>query len=368
MDQFDFITPFYKQEHSPESLLSGLDSLLTDKDFFVRIVPLGCQRCGFNWLEAASTDNRHIEIVYQNERLAFYSLSYVFREHGQERSGNGHFFLMLHPEFRDVVILSVIDSGVFFHRIIQPLIRSLYPSLLTTFITHRKLRRLLEVFQQSGQFDSLKIKRASQRFRYGSEHHRGSIMPVVSWPDMELAEAFEWVHDNNGWFQSLEFEARRQHRTVATIGLTRQGSLKSNRLLQQAYNYFTLPVSKTIHENLAFFGRRGRRDNPDLNIRPLALTFDSNVFENVAENAKFVESMRSLSDASISVVHGNPYIHMSLIDYLDGSTFDIWAVEENRLVIVPQMKASIPAIKRLINHIFDNYAEGQMADFEACAL
>jgi hypothetical protein len=192
-------------------------------------------------------------------------------------------------------------------------------------------------------------------------------MPVVSWPDMDLAEAFEWVHDNNGWFQSLEFEARRRDKTLATIGLTRQGVLKSNSLLRQVYQSFTLPVAKTMHENLAFFGGRGRRENPVLSIRPLALTFDTNVFENVAENAKFVESMRFMSAASISVVHGNPYIHMSLIDYLDGSTFDIWAVEENRLVIVPQMKASIPAVKRLINHIFDNYAEGQMADFEVCA-
>ena len=367
MEQFDFIAPFYSQEHTPDSLLSGLDSLLTDRDFFVRIIPLGCQRTGFRWLEAVSSDSRRIEVVYENEMLALYSLSYVFREHGDERSGTGHFFLVHHPQFRDVRILFAIDSGVFYHRILNPLIRSLHPSFLMTFITHRKLRRLLESFKEEGNFDSLTIKRASQRFRYGSAPHRGNVMPVVSWPGMEMEEAFEWVYENNGWFQSLEFEASRVKEVPAIVGLTRQGSMKSNRLLRLAYQCFTLPISKTIHENLAFFRNRGRQENPDLNIRPLAVTFEANVFANVAENAKFVEAMRSMSAASISVVHGNPYIHMSLIDYLDGSTFDIWAVEEDRLVIVPQMKASIPSIKRLINHIFDNYAEGRMSDFEAYA-
>jgi len=367
MEQFDYITPFYEQQHSPESLLSGLDSLLTEKEFFVRVIPLGCQLSGFSWLENISSPSRKIKISYENDQLAFCSLAYSCREKGIEHTGLGSFYLMRHPEYSDVLILFAIDSGIFYQRILMPLIKSLYPRLLMTFITHRKFRRLLDAFKLQGEFDSLRIKRASQRFRNSSVRRRKNVMPVISWPNMEIEEAFEWVNENNGWFQSLEFESRRKHRMEATIGLTRQGSLKCNRLLTQAYRCFTLPVCKTIHDNLAFFCKRGRQENPSLNIRPISVTFDANLFEEVEENATFVESMRGMPSASVSVIHGNPYIHMSLIDYLDGSTFDIWAVEENRIVIVPQMKASISAIKRLINHIFDNYAEGQMADFEGCS-
>ena len=51
----------------------------------------------------------------------------------------------------------------------------------------------------------------------------------------------------------------------------------------------------------------------------------------------------------------------------DGSTFDLWVLSANRLVLVPQMKASIGAIKRIVSHVFDNYAEGHIGNFEGQA-
>jgi hypothetical protein len=55
---------------------------------------------------------------------------------------------------------------------------------------------------------------------------------------------------------------------------------------------------------------------------------------------------------------------MSVIDYFDGSAFDIWVLSSSQLVIVPQMKGTVPAIKRLVNHIFDSYAEGKIKDYK----
>jgi hypothetical protein len=60
-------------------------------------------------------------------------------------------------------------------------------------------------------------------------------------------------------------------------------------------------------------------------------------------------------------------VHLSVIDYFDGSTFDLWVFDANQLIIVPQMKGSIPAIKRLVNHIFDTYAEGAIKDYQESA-
>jgi N-acetylmuramic acid 6-phosphate (MurNAc-6-P) etherase len=59
---------------------------------------------------------------------------------------------------------------------------------------------------------------------------------------------------------------------------------------------------------------------------------------------------------------------MAVIDYYDGSTFDLWVLNPNQLVIVPQLKGSIPAIKRLINHIFDTYAEGTIRNYTGAGI
>jgi hypothetical protein len=55
------------------------------------------------------------------------------------------------------------------------------------------------------------------------------------------------------------------------------------------------------------------------------------------------------------------------LDYYDGSSFDVWVVSNNRIVVVPQFRGSLQAIKRLVNHIFDTYAEGQIEDYTEAA-
>ena len=57
-------------------------------------------------------------------------------------------------------------------------------------------------------------------------------------------------------------------------------------------------------------------------------------------------------------------IQLSVFDYFDGSAFDIWVLSPDKIIIVPQAKGSMPAIKRLINHIFDFYIEGDIKDYK----
>ena len=54
--------------------------------------------------------------------------------------------------------------------------------------------------------------------------------------------------------------------------------------------------------------------------------------------------MQLLRGTSVSVLHGNPYVHLSILDYHDGSAFDLWVLDRQRLIIVPQLKASIPPL------------------------
>ena len=75
--------------------------------------------------------------------------------------------------------------------------------------------------------------------------------------------------------------------------------------------------------------------------------------------------MAVMKKTSLSVIHANPYIHLSVFDYYDGSSFNIWVLSTDRIIIVPQLKASFQSVKRLVNHIFDCYCEGDIEDYEA---
>lgn len=344
-------------------MIQGIDSILTSKSLSVRAIPFSCDKPPIEWFPKIIGGSRHALLINENEGVQLFELTHSFKDGDEERKESGRFFIYEHPKYEKVYVALTIESSDFFRRVILPFIQGLYPTVIMTFITHKKLRNLLEEFQATNQFTDLIITRASQRLRFEEEGKHKKVMPIVSWPDMDLTEAFNWVYQNNGWFQSLQFEVRKNSTRIAEISFTRQGIVRTNHIFSKVFEAFVLPVCKTIHENIEIFGHRSRRENSDLHAKPLVIDFGEEQFLEISENAKFIQAMRQLKTASVSVLHGNPYIHMSVIDYYDGSTFDLWVLNSNHLVIVPQMKGSISAIKRLINHVFDTYAEGEIKDY-----
>ena len=362
--EFDYITPFYNQRHNRDSLIKSIDSLLASESVMsVRAIPFSCNKPPDTWFPKISTSSRNVSLIRTNEGVQLFELSYSFKDGKERIKESGYFFVYEHPEYEKVYVALTIESSTFFHRALLPFVKSLYPQGMMTFITHKKLRRLLEEFQIMNQFKDLIITRASYRLRFEEEGKHKKIVPMVSWPDMELREAFDWVYQNNGWFESLQFEAINNSAVSAEVSFTRDGIVRTNRLFSKIFLAFVLPVCKTIHDNIEIFGHRSRLERNDLSAKPLTIDFGMAQFADASENAKFIQAMKCLRTASTSVLHGNPYIHMVIIDYFDGSTFDLWVLNPNQMVIVPQMKCSIPAIKRLINHMFDTYAEGEIKDY-----
>jgi hypothetical protein len=92
-------------------------------------------------------------------------------------------------------------------------------------------------------------------------------------------------------------------------------------------------------------------------IRPVFIEYSNNIFENVEQNKRLIKSLSEFPKSSYSVYHGNPYLHMSMVDYCDGSSYDIWVVSSNRLIIIPQLRATFNSLSRLCEHILKRFME-----------
>lgn len=99
-------------------------------------------------------------------------------------------------------------------------------------------------------------------------------------------------------------------------------------------------------------------------VEPTVIRFGRKIFVDKDKNERHVDVIARMPDSSISKYHVNPHIHLSLVDYMDGSSYDIWVVTSDRLVIIPQIRASGASLKRLVNHIFEHMGEGRVEKYE----
>ena len=122
-------------------------------------------------------------------------------------------------------------------------------------------------------------------------------------------------------------------------------------------------VLNTSIEKFNLYSNRSREDNGG-DVSPLVIKLQSPVFEDRAQNQRFIEVMEGMKYTSGSVYHANPYVNMSLVDHMDGSTFEIWVLSPDKITIVPQLRSTQASLSRLIAHIFERFQEGDVLEYE----
>jgi len=364
VEPIEYLKAFYTQPHTRETLPGNIESVLATHRLAARALPFYSHAHPTRWLTKTL---RGWECVGQEvgDSITRYECVVSLKDaQGHQQRRPTIFFVYDHPEYPNVHVLVTLATSDIFARL-RAILENAFPLVVTTFITHRRLERLLQAFHAQNSLSRLVIRRASCRLRLPARARTGAkrVMPMVSWPDMDLQEAFDWVSEHNGWFQSIEFDAWQDHRLLATVSFSRQGITRATGLFSKVFAGFVEPVCKTIDDNVRFFGQRARRDRADLSVRPLVIDFESDEIAESEERRIFVDAMRSYRAASVSVLHGNPYVHLSILDYYDGSLFDVWVLSGSEVCIVPQMKGSVAASKRLVRHIFDEYAEGRLREY-----
>lgn len=116
-----------------------------------------------------------------------------------------------------------------------------------------------------------------------------------------------------------------------------------------------------LTERQAFIGRDVETSTEGV-ARPLQIAFGQPVFSDKKMNRRLISTLSVLPDAGLSVYHPNPYLHASLVDYLDGSSFSIWINDDSSIVIIPEIRATPGSLARIYNHISEHFREGKIEE------
>jgi hypothetical protein len=258
-------------------------------------------------------------------------------------------------------------SGTVWHRSILRFVKALYPKLVPVFLTQGELLGLLNETKATIPETDFRIVghsrkqslRVSRRRLYETSRTR---------TDKTLEAVFAEADEQNCWFSSVSFEfeqSKRANRSKVVPLVSATLSKYGHFFCSSQFDHFlygTLAKMTDIAERkMKFFSNRSRRDTHAFKVRPIAITYNSPEFGSQKESNNFVEVMRRMEGTSCSVLHNNPYVHLSVVDSTDGSAADVWVLKNDEILLVPQIKASEAALKKVVNYIFEEWREGSVS-------
>ena len=98
-------------------------------------------------------------------------------------------------------------------------------------------------------------------------------------------------------------------------------------------------------ERLKLLSGRSREIGKPLSV-PLAVRFDTNRLADPAIVRKLAETIQRERSFGVAVLHGNPYLHLVVTDYVDGSNFNVFVAEEDEIRIIPGFRATVSSASR----------------------
>ena len=357
----------YEHEYADSSeLLERLDAMLReDRRLQVTSMILICKEDMFAGMDRWAGLPLPAEVLRVDRGAGMASVSIGG---GGNAGGQGRVrFVKMQDPF---VYLAVTDGdAAFVDLALGPFIKSLYPDVSEAALSSAEMRKALGALEQAsgGAVRIVGMDACPEQYIEGggsdADGEEERQRPPTACADVPYREAFD--------------EAARSGRRVGAVRalLVLGGSprmechisrrcLSRFRLSMRPFCEGALPyMAGLASDKTRFYSGRSRKENGG-RFRALAITLDDGAFGDAFENVRFMRIIRAMPRTMGSTYRQTPHVHMSLVDYMDGSSFDVWATSTNRITIVPQLRATHAAVARLVNHIFERFGEGRVEEYD----
>lgn len=268
--------------------------------------------------------------------------------------------------------ITTVSYSNFWGEVVKPLRRKLYPDGMPLFFRQEEIELALNALEESlGKDFRVRIADVtSKEERFVSNHiARKSFDTERRWTDLPIKDVFSQAKERGQWFTGLRFLIQKRkgntdvYYQVGAGRLNKYGEVSFDSYYSEITSMLMSTLEHSAVQRLQLLEKRGIRERGYKPGKPIEISYDYDAFGRVEEVRRFGKIVSAYPNSTKAVFHSNPYYHASIADFLDGSSFDIWVLSLNRVVIVPQAKSSSQAFERLITHIFSNFGEGVVSEF-----
>ena len=232
------------------------------------------------------------------------------------------------------------------------------------------MRILLETYESNLKNEKIRIPRCVTKNLITNLNARKKVGSDIIYTDLPFRELFDKVAENDGWVKSLDFDLVFENSKDSIDSFQFFPHQKIYKIFREtsfqcSYN-FTLFYQKIVErmankaaESFELLDNRERIKEENYATKPFAILYNVEIFREKSQNRRLIDTLKNIRNSSISVLHANPYFHASYVDYLDGSSCDIWVLSNNRISIIPQIRSTPAALERLCENIFTGFREGK---------
>ena len=273
---------------------------------------------------------------------------------GGARSVDGSFALFQNQE-SDVWTALTGANPDFYKRGLLWLFKRSQPTISNFYTNSDDLENVLDNLHMSLSLDT-RIE-ATKAVAY-SHRHEGNI----SFETHPYYQVFNIADESNRYVDKISFRVQQDTGSVFGGFMSRDGQTKFESGDASVYFNNFLPAYTSKGQEKADIFADKERSSETGEVNEIEIEFDQQVFRTPDDNRTLIHALSNISQSSVTVYHKNPYAHVSVLDYVDGSSCDVFVTESDTISLIPSYRGSMNSLMRISDQISREFQEGSVRE------
>lgn len=354
----------YRHHDDIESIINAISSAKLPNDFQVKFLFLISKNDLFTSIKAWQPYRFSLDLLEEKNNILTIKLS---KEIKREKRYfiSGVFNLIRYPN-KNLYVAVTFEKQKFVKNVLMNFFENYYSESSRLHLTSNQIQDILDNIKERLNCEIITDRVVS----YSRLNKRKYIVTGkkprfkesdLRWTEEDYKISFKKAAENDQWVDKISFYTLKENKILFYASLSREGLFKCDAKVKDFYKIVSGYLLNISKKNVDIFSNKSRLENKG-DIRPIAIEYSVNVFDSIEQNKKLIKTLSEFPKSSYSVYHGNPYLHVSLVDYVDGSSYDIWVASANKIIIIPQLRATFNSISRLCEHILKRFLEGKIVE------
>ncbi len=356
----------YRHHSNAESLINAISSFGLSSKFPVKFLFLISKGDLFQLIKEWLPYRYSLWFLEEHDELITVKISREIRGR-EKRHISGNFNLMRYKN-TNIYIALTHEKQEFVKKVLSKFFGNFYSESSRLHLTSGQIQDILDLIKEK-----MDCRIITDRVISYSRLDRERFVIIgkkprlkesdVRWTEEDYKESFRRAAENDQWIDRISFYTQRGDNLLFHASLSREGLFECDNKVKEFYETITEYLLGVGRRSIDLYSNRSRMENNG-EIKPIVIEYPNNIFENLQQNKKLIKVISEFPKSSYSVYHSNPYVHLSLVDYVDGSSYDLWVVSADRLVIVPQIRATFNSLSRLCEHVLKRFSEGRIDELK----
>ena len=278
---------------------------------------------------------------------------------------SGRFVALRHPQEPLAWVVVTRDSGEFERRVLSRMLGAVRPRATRPLLRSDQIE---DVFRHLSAFEGVRDLRLSQvgsRTRIQSEGAARAVEADRRWTDLSVTEAFSDARESGQWVVDASGTYDWGKVSSADVKVSQRGIVSFRKVVAPVFWPVLDLVSEKGSERYLFLKNRERSPENQFHSRPFNIDFTHPVLASPDQLRRLKIVLSKIPHVTCTSLHGNPYFHAALVDYRDGSSYEIFVLSDSHLTVVPQGRSSVQALQRLCGKVFSDFREGSLSNVNA---